>query len=59
VLLVPDGATLPESHPAHGKTSTQPAAFVCQANTCAPPVTTPEALKTLLRQIAKIGSRSV
>jgi uncharacterized protein YyaL (SSP411 family) len=53
VLLVRDTATLPQSHPAHGKTSTEPAAFVCQGNTCALPVTTPEALKTLLRQIAK------
>jgi uncharacterized protein YyaL (SSP411 family) len=53
VLLVADGATLPESHPAHGKTSAEPAAFVCQNNTCALPVTTPEALKGLLRQIAK------
>jgi uncharacterized protein YyaL (SSP411 family) len=53
VLLVPDAATLPESHPAHGKTSAAPAAFVCQGNTCALPVNTPEALKLLLRQIAK------
>jgi uncharacterized protein YyaL (SSP411 family) len=53
VLLVPDATTLPESHPAHGKTSAEPAAFVCQGNTCALPVTTPEALKLLFRQIAK------
>jgi uncharacterized protein YyaL (SSP411 family) len=53
VLLAPDGAKLPESHPAHGKTSTEPAAFVCQSNVCALPVTTPEALKARLRQIAK------
>jgi uncharacterized protein YyaL (SSP411 family) len=53
VLLVPDAATLPEFHPAHGKTSTEPAAFVCQGNTCALPVTTPEALQNLLRRIAK------
>jgi uncharacterized protein YyaL (SSP411 family) len=53
VLLVPDAATLPESHPAHGKTRTEPSAFVCQGNTCALPVITPEALQNLLRQIAK------
>jgi uncharacterized protein YyaL (SSP411 family) len=53
VLMVADAATLPESHPAHGKTSGLPAAFVCQGNVCALPVTTPEAVKTLLRQIAK------
>jgi uncharacterized protein YyaL (SSP411 family) len=53
VLLVPDAAALRESHPAHGKTSTAPAAFVCQGNACALPVTTPEALAALLRQIAK------
>jgi uncharacterized protein YyaL (SSP411 family) len=53
VLLVSDAAGLPASHPAHGKTSAEPAAFVCQGNTCALPVTSPEALKTLLRRIAK------
>jgi len=54
VLLVADAATLPASHPAHGKSSTKPAAFVCQGNTCALPVTTPGALKALLRPLAKI-----
>jgi uncharacterized protein YyaL (SSP411 family) len=53
VLLVPDAAALPETHPAHGKTSAEPAAFVCQGNVCALPVSTPEALTGLLRQIAK------
>jgi uncharacterized protein YyaL (SSP411 family) len=53
VLLVEDGAALPDSHPAHGKTSTGPAAFVCQGNRCALPVATPEDLAGLLRQIAE------
>jgi uncharacterized protein YyaL (SSP411 family) len=53
VLLVHDAASLPESHPARGKTSASPAAFVCQGSTCALPVTTPQALAALLRQIAK------
>jgi uncharacterized protein YyaL (SSP411 family) len=53
VLLAPDEAALPQSHPAHGKTSSEPAAFVCQGNACALPVSTPEALGALLRQIAK------
>jgi len=53
VLLAPDAAALPESHPAHGKTSSHPAAFVCQGSVCALPVTTPEALDALLRHIAK------
>ncbi len=47
--LVPPGATLPPSHPAHGKPTQIPAAFVCRAGTCALPVHTPQALRALLR----------
>jgi uncharacterized protein len=50
VLQVGDGMALPPEHPAHGKTAAGPAAFVCQGGTCALPVTTPEALRGLLRQ---------
>ncbi len=51
-LTVGDGGTLPPEHPAFGKASVEPAAFVCRGNTCALPVATPEALDGLLRQIA-------
>ena len=53
VLQVADGLALPPDHPAHGKTATQPSAFVCRGGTCALPVTTPEALRGLLRNIVK------
>jgi uncharacterized protein YyaL (SSP411 family) len=53
VLSVPDGGVLPPSHPAHGKTSAVPAAFICQSGVCALPVTTAEALRAGLRHIAK------
>ncbi len=53
VLQVADGTNLPPDHPAYGKRSETPAAFVCQRQTCAQPVTTPEALRGLLRRIAK------
>jgi uncharacterized protein YyaL (SSP411 family) len=53
VLSVSDGAHLPASHPAHGKTGAVPAAFICQGGVCALPVTTPEALQAGLRHIAK------
>ena len=53
VLQVTDSMALPPDHPAHGKTANQPSAFVCRGGTCALPVTTPEALRGLLRRIAK------
>ncbi|HUW80353.1 MAG TPA: thioredoxin domain-containing protein, partial [Acidocella sp.] len=53
VLQVADGTNLPPDHPAYGKRSETPAAFVCQGQTCAQPVTTPEALRGLFRRIAK------
>lgn len=53
VLLVKPGGEVPVGHPAHGKPSDAPAAFVCQGGVCALPVTTPEALRGLLRHIAK------
>jgi uncharacterized protein YyaL (SSP411 family) len=53
VLSVSAGASLPPSHPAHGKTGAVPAAFICQGAVCALPVTTPAALRAGLRHIAK------
>jgi hypothetical protein len=55
VLQLADGAVLPAAHPAYGKTSATPSAFVCRGGACALPVTTPGALGLLLRQIAKTG----
>jgi hypothetical protein len=53
VLQVPENATMPASHPAFGKPTTRPAAFVCQSQRCALPVTTPAALRGLLRKQRK------
>ncbi len=52
VIAIADTTQLPPSHPAYGKTSTGPAAFVCRGGVCALPITTPEAMRGLLRQIA-------
>ena len=41
--------TMPPLHPAYGKTSTEPAAFICRGGICSLPVTTPDALRALLR----------
>ena len=49
VLQVPSGKNLPPDHPAYGKSSTVPAAFICRGGTCSLPVTTPDALRALLR----------
>jgi uncharacterized protein len=53
VLQIAGSHALPPEHPAYGKAGKTPAAFVCQSGTCALPVTTPDALRALLRQIAK------
>jgi uncharacterized protein YyaL (SSP411 family) len=53
IVVLRGGGYLPASHPAHGKTSDMPAAFVCRHQTCALPVTTPEALRALLRPVAQ------
>ncbi len=52
-VVVLRGADVALGHPAHGKTSATPAAFVCRGRTCALPVATPEALRGLLRGITK------
>lgn len=49
VLQIAAGAQLPPDHPAHGKDTTQKAAYLCRAGTCSLPVTTPEALRALFR----------
>jgi uncharacterized protein YyaL (SSP411 family) len=51
VLSAHDAVVLPPSHPARGKTSEDPAAFVCRGGTCALPVHEIDALHGLLRRI--------
>ena len=50
LLVTPPGASLPVSHPAHGKTALdgQATAYFCVGTTCSPPVTAPEALAAAL-----------
>ncbi|HYG84697.1 MAG TPA: thioredoxin domain-containing protein [Azospirillum sp.] len=50
LTLVPPGADLPATHPAHGKGSLKGAAtaYVCAGMTCSPPVTDPQALAAVL-----------
>ncbi|MGO9817702.1 MAG: thioredoxin domain-containing protein [Acidocella sp.] len=50
VLQVSASADLPPGHSAQGKTSTQPAAFICRSGVCSLPVTTPEAVRAALRR---------
>ena len=49
VLRVQGMETMPPEHPAYGKTSTDAAAYICRGGTCSLPVTTPDALRALLR----------
>ena len=52
LLVVVDPAeTLPESHPAHGKTmeNGQPTAYICQHKTCMAPITNPVTLSQVLQ----------
>lgn len=50
VLETQDGQSLPQSHPAHGKTAImgKAAAYVCFGHSCSAPVTDPDALRDLL-----------
>jgi uncharacterized protein YyaL (SSP411 family) len=50
VLALKGMETMPPSHPAYGKTTTAAAAYICRGGTCSLPVTTPDALRALLRQ---------
>jgi uncharacterized protein YyaL (SSP411 family) len=49
-MLGPNDA-LPEGHPAHGKTmqNGQPTAYICQRNTCSPPITNAVQLSQILQ----------
>ncbi len=51
VSVIADGAMLPTTHPAHGKSRShgRATAYVCARQTCAPPVTDADALAALLR----------
>jgi uncharacterized protein YyaL (SSP411 family) len=53
VLSTHDGVVLHPAHPARGKTSDEPAAFVCRGGTCALPVHEIDALHALLRRIER------
>ena len=53
VPLVP-ATVLAPAHPAFGKHSAGPAAFVCRGGVCAPPVGDPAALRALLRRPAAV-----
>jgi uncharacterized protein YyaL (SSP411 family) len=61
VQLVADGKGLPADHPAHGKGTVdgRPAAYVCVAATCTPPITEPAGLSEALRAAAlRVGAMS-
>jgi uncharacterized protein YyaL (SSP411 family) len=51
LVVVSPEETLPEGHPAHGKTMVngQPAAYICQRGTCSAPITNPVALSQALQ----------
>jgi uncharacterized protein YyaL (SSP411 family) len=52
VLRASDDRAVPVSHPAHGKNSGRPAAYVCRNQACSAPVDDPLALAELLRSRA-------
>ncbi len=52
VVVLPAAEQAPPGHPAHGKASTAPAAFICQGSVCGLPVNTVPALHNSLRKIA-------
>ncbi|HEY1707599.1 MAG TPA: thioredoxin domain-containing protein [Rhizomicrobium sp.] len=51
VTVVSPDEMLPEGHPAYGKTmqNGQPTAYLCQRNTCSPPITNPVQLSQILQ----------
>jgi uncharacterized protein YyaL (SSP411 family) len=60
VLSLADGADVPAGHPAFGKRSDGPAAFVCRGGVCLPPVHENDALRAALRHLPKaVGSGNV
>lgn len=58
VLRLAEGADLPPDHPAHGRAALDgaPTAYLCRAQSCSLPVTTPEALRDLLRSPPASGA---
>ncbi len=55
VLRIPADASLPPGHPAHGKTATGPAAFICRGGVCSLPVTTPQEVRAGLHRNGDIS----
>ena len=55
VLPVSDATSLPEGHPAHGKSAAEPAAFVCRAQVCSLPVSDPALLRGQISQRAGVA----
>ncbi len=53
VLRAPPGTVLEAGHPAFGKTSPEPAAYLCRAGVCGLPIQDPAALAAALRRRQK------
>ena len=51
IQILAPGSNLPEGHPAAGKglVDGKPAVYICQQQTCSPPITDPATLQTALR----------
>ncbi len=58
--VIANGASLPQSHPAFGKTRIDgaPTAYVCVGTFCSLPVQSPSALKKSMREIRRTGAVS-
>lgn len=58
LMMVEPDQTLPEAHPAHGKTmeNGQPTAYLCQHETCSAPITNPVTLSQMLQLPPKAPS---
>ena len=61
LIVVDPNETLPQGHPAHGKTmqNGQPAAYICQRGTCSAPITNPVTLSQALQLPARPPSPQV
>ncbi|MBI3678555.1 MAG: thioredoxin domain-containing protein [Proteobacteria bacterium] len=59
VMLVDPKETLPEGHPAFGKTmeNGQPTAYLCQRNICSQPITNPVQLSQILLLPARVAQQ--
>jgi len=60
LMVVGPNETLPESHPAAGKTmqNGQPTAYVCQRNTCSAPISNPVTLSQVLQLPANVQGQA-